>query len=208
VPLPMNECTRIDLLRHGECEGGPIFRGHNDVCLTPAGFTQMQKALARAAPWSCIISSPLKRCREFVESLAEVEVVFDARLREMSFGHWDGRPVEEIWQTDPATISAWSRDPTSVTPPGGETLVRVAERVMACFTDLVTQQRGQKLLLVTHGGVIRVLISQLLGMPLSHAGRVHVPYAALTSVAVYHQVEGDLVKLLGHNWACEEMDHG
>lgn len=204
----MGEITRIDLLRHGECEGGAIFRGHNDVCLTPVGLAQMQKALIRAAPWSRIISSPLKRCRKFAESLAEAEVVFDARLREMSFGHWDGRPVEEVWQTDPVTISAWSCDPTSVTPPGGEPLVQVAERVMTCFADLVAQHRGQKLLLVTHGGVIRVLISQLLGMPLSHAGRIHVPYAALATVAVYHQADGDLIKLLGHNWACEEMDHG
>lgn len=202
----MSDCTRIDLLRHGECEGGAIFRGHNDVALTPAGRGQMQQAIAKAGSWQQVISSPLRRCRSFAVDLSPVR--FDERLREMTFGGWDGRLIEEVWRDDEVLISAWSRDPSIVTPPGGEPLAAVATRVMACFAELLEQHRGQQLLLITHGGVIRVLLSQLLGMPLSHAGRIHVPYAALASVAVYHHAHGDSIKLLGHNWSGEDEDHG
>jgi alpha-ribazole phosphatase len=208
----MVDCTRIDLLRHGECEGGHRFRGHNDVPLTSLGLAQMQKASARAAPWNRVVSSPLQRCRVFADTLAgSMDVSVDPRLMEIGFGDWEGRPVEEVWRTDSTVISAWSRDPTSVTPPGGEPLVQVAERVMSCFTELLALHRGQKLLLVTHGGVIRVLLSQILGMPLSCATRLHVPFATLASVAVYQSDDrpgGDLIKLLGHNWASEDMEHG
>lgn len=207
----MTDCTRIDLLRHGECEGGRCFRGRNDVRLTPLGLAQMRRAAARAAPWSGVVSSPLQRCRVFADTLAaSTSVSVDQRLMEMGFGTWEGRLVDEVWRTEAPVISAWSRDPTSVTPPGGEPLVEVAARVMDCFAELLARYRGQRLLLVTHGGVIRVLLSQILGMPLSCATRLHVPSAALASVAVYHSDDppgGDLIKLLGHNWAVEEMEH-
>lgn len=199
----MSDVTRIDLLRHGECEGGHIFRGHNEVPLSANGLAQMHKAIANAGPWSYIISSPLQRCRVFAEQLDSAPVAFDARLREVGFGVWEGRPVEEVWRTDTDTITAWNRDPTSVTPENGEPLTQVAARVMACFQELVRRHRGERLLLVTHGGVIRVLLSQLLAMPLSCAGRIHVPYAALSTVVVYHQKTGEHIKLLGHNWMGE-----
>lgn len=202
----MNDITRIDLLRHGECEGGHIFRGHNDVCLSARGLAQMRKSIAAAGPWSQVISSPLQRCRVFAEQLAGVPLHYDERLREMSFGVWEGRPVEEVWRTDTDVIAAWSRDPTSATPAGGEPLTDVAARVTACFEQLIREYRGQHFLLVTHGGVIRVLLSQILGMPLSCAGRIHVPYAALSTVAIYHHDSGDQIQLLGHNWRGQEAD--
>ena len=203
---PMNDVTRIDLLRHGECEGGHIFRGHNDVCLSDRGLAQMRRSTTSGGPWSRIISSPLQRCRVFAEQLIGAPLVFDERLQEVGFGVWEGRPVEEVWRTDTEVITAWSRDPTSATPLGGEPLMAVAERVNACFRELYTEYRGQRLLLVTHGGVIRVLLSQVMGMPLSCAGRIHVPYAALSTVAIYHHDSGDQIQLLGHNWRGEETD--
>lgn len=202
----MNDVTRIDLLRHGECEGGHIFRGHNDVCLSTRGLAQMHHSIAAAGPWSRIISSPLQRCRVFAEQFNHAPVVFDERLREVCFGVWEGRPVEDVWRTDTDTIAAWSRDPTSVTPAEGEPLVDVAARVNACFRELIGAYRGQRLLLVTHGGVIRVLLSQVMGMPLSCAGRIHVPYAALSTVVIHHHDSGDQIQLLGHNWRGEEAD--
>lgn len=197
----MNATTCIDVLRHGECEGGPIFRGHCDVALSPAGQSQMQRALAKAGPWQVVLTSPLARCRVFASGLAgpSTEVVVDERLREMSFGGWDGHLIEEIWRTDFTTISAWSRDPTSCTPPGGEPLAELAARLQAGLEDWQRRYRGQKLLLVTHGGVIRVLLSQLLGVPLANAGRWDVPYACLSRLAIYHHEAGDTLKLLAHN---------
>lgn len=202
----MSEVTRIDLLRHGECEGGHIFRGHNDVCLSARGLAQMRHSITAAGPWSRVVSSPLQRCRIFAEQLTDAPLHLDERLREVGFGVWEGRLVEEVWRTDTDVVTAWSRDPTSVTPAEGEPLVAVAARVNACFHQLLDEYRGQRLLLVTHGGVIRVLLSQAMGMPLSCAGRIHVPYAALSTLVIHHHDSGNQIQLLGHNWRGAEAD--
>ncbi len=201
----MTLLTQIDVLRHGICEGGNIFRGCTDVPLTQQGFQQMQQALADSGhPWQCVVSSPLKRCTEFAKSLVQSGVsrfAVDERLREMSFGDWDGKEIDEVWRNDHRRISAWSLDPSVSPPPGGEALGDLAARVQSCLDDLLQQYRGQRLLLVTHGGVFRVLLSQVLGMPLACANRFDVPYACLSRLAIYHQPSGDVIKLLGHNWA-------
>ena len=57
--------TLVDLLRHGECEGGPIFRGSLDVALSEAGLARMQ-AQADAQPgWQHVIASPLRRAAPY-----------------------------------------------------------------------------------------------------------------------------------------------
>src|SRR5690606_3643507 len=116
------------------CEGGHIFRGSNDVPLTHEGLARMRKAIAGRGPWHNVISSPLIRCRALADELAtQMPVIFDKRLQEMSFGAWEGRLVEDIWRAEPELIAAWTRDPTTTTPPGGEPLTDVAARVMDCF---------------------------------------------------------------------------
>ena len=60
------EFTCIDFLRHGECEGGEIFRGSgSDVALTNKGWQQMRDSVQDMACWDSIITSPLQRCRRF-----------------------------------------------------------------------------------------------------------------------------------------------
>ncbi len=55
--------TTIDLLRHGACEGGEIFRGSSDVALSEQGWQQMRAAIAdETAPWQAVVSSSLQRC--------------------------------------------------------------------------------------------------------------------------------------------------
>lgn len=194
--------THIDLLRHGQCEGGAIFRGHFDAPLTAAGFAHMQAVhAASGAEWDRIISSPLQRCWRFAETLAPLATVAaDARLKEMSFGDWDGMNIAEIWRDDAVRIAAWSRDPAAFTPPGGEPLVEVDQRVASLLADLVGAHAGQKVLLITHGGVIRVLLTRLLGMPLAHANRWEVPYGCFSRVAVYHHQNEQRCQLVAHNF--------
>ena len=64
----MPKTTIIDLLRHGEVEGGEIIRGSTDDKLTDEGWAQMQNALQGDIQWDVIISSSLLRCAEFAES--------------------------------------------------------------------------------------------------------------------------------------------
>jgi len=182
--------TTIDLLRHGEPEGNDGFRGHSDFVLTAKGWQQMREATAlRPAPWQAIVTSPLKRCAEFASELA-TELGFAAHvehdLREMSFGDWEGVSFEGVRERWPDLLQAFSRDPTAATPPNGESLQQLADRVLPVWDELIERHRGQHVLLVAHGGVNRVILGRILAMAHSALTRVQVPYAGLSRVQIFH----------------------
>ena len=197
--------TQLDILRHGECEGGNIFRGTTDVPLAEKGLVNMHSACEKVSePWQVVISSPLIRCHEFAKAQSQrlsLPLVVDDRLREMSFGDWEGQDIEQVWQEQSNLMQAWAKDPSKSPPPNGEVLSDVFARVNDCYNELLCDHRGKKILLVTHGGVIRVLLAHLLEMPQSKIQRLDVPYASISRVSVYHMDHGDQVKLRAHNFA-------
>lgn len=193
--------TEITLLRHGTCEGGHIFRGSTDVPLSAEGIQQMRDVCADGQ-WDYIVSSPLVRCRVFAEELAQqhnISLELDDQLREMSFGEWEGQEIERVWKENKDIMLAWSQDPSVHTPPSGEPLTDVALRIDNVFERVTDKYRGKRILIVSHGGCIRVFIARILNMPLSHLSRLDVPYAAMSQLAIYHSHDGDLTKLLRLN---------
>lgn len=193
--------TTIDLLRHGECHGGSIFRGTTNSPLSTKGWQQMTDTLAGQGGWQRVVTSPLSRCREFAEALAnqnQLPLSVVADLREIDFGVWEGREVAEVWRQDALTAHAYYARPGSVTPAGGEHLERARRRVLAAWQQLLSRFRGQHLLAVTHGGTIRLLLNALAGAPLSQCQFFAVPHASLSRVVVY-SIEGqDRVQLQSH----------
>ncbi|BCB28059.1 hypothetical protein SKTS_29450 [Sulfurimicrobium lacus] len=179
--------TLIDLLRHGEPEGGVRFRGHSDNLLSSAGWAQMRAAAASAGGWEVIATSPLRRCADFAAELAarySLPVEMEARLKEIGFGVWEGLTAEQVAARDPDALERFWRDPAQHTPPGGEPLADFEARVAACWNDLLQRHAGKRILLVCHGGVIRLILAQLLQMPRSHLFRLSVPFAAACRVRV------------------------
>ncbi|WP_299592677.1 histidine phosphatase family protein [uncultured Microbulbifer sp.] len=154
---------RIDLLRHGACEGGSIFRGHIDVPLTELGWQQMSDGLnALNGCWDRIITSPLQRCDRFARSLGAqtgLPVTSVAGIREIGFGDWEGLPVNTAWTEQRALCEAWSQNPEAYSPPGGEPYTEFRSRVLRALDALATTYVGETLLLVTHGGVIKLLLT-------------------------------------------------
>ena len=200
-----SQVTQLDLLRHGECEGGNIFRGHLDVHLTPAGLKRMHKvAQASQAQWHSVISSPLQRCWQCVQSLPLADNTkrrHDVRLQEMSFGDWDGKKITDVWADDYERIARWTKNPAQCSPPNGESLEQVEQRIRPFLQECLAEQRGKKILLVTHGGIVRVILSHLLGMPMDYANRWQVPYACFTRLAIYHHAQQPpLIQLVAHNF--------
>lgn len=195
------ETTEITLLRHGKCEGGHIFRGSTDVSLSEEGMQQMRNACIEEQ-WDYIVSSPLARCCIFAQELAQqhsIPLEVNDQLREMSFGEWEGQEIEHIWEKNKEIMLAWSQDPSSYTPPNGEPLVDVAQRIHNVFKRIAEKYRGKRILIVSHGGCIRVFISLILNMPLSYLSRLDVPYAGMSKLAIYHGNDGDITKLLRFN---------
>lgn len=177
----------VGLLRHGEVEGGSRFRGHTDDPLTPAGLAQMYAALADNSHWDRIISSPLARCAEFAGRYTAqhgLPLTFDGRLKEMNFGAWEGRTAAELMARDRDALTRFWSDPEKNPPPGGERLVQFQARVLAAWNDIVTDQTGQKILVVTHGGVIRVLLSHALQRPLGDLLELNVGPASLHCIRI------------------------
>ena len=186
--------TTIDLLRHGECEGGLIFRGHTDSPLSDLGWQQMQQAIAaypqQATHWQQIISSPLQRCSAFAQQLSQshnAALLLKPGLQEISFGDWDGCLTEQVQQQQPTAVSNFWQNPAEHTPPNGEPLTDFQQRVVHSWQQLVEQYRGQHSLVVSHGGVIRIILAHILQMPLRPLSYLSVPHACLTQIKIFHQ---------------------
>lgn len=194
--------TWVDLLRHGEPEGGRRFRGRQDDPLSALGFTQMRSALGAGVPWDAIITSPLLRCRVFAEELATerglpLHVV--PGFMEVDFGEWEGLTMEEVVARDGDHLSAFWTDGTRNPPPGGEPVVDFARRVGAAWDEWTTRLRGRHLLLICHGGVIRMAVAHALRLPPEAMMRaLSVPYASRTRLRLDQTPHGLLGCLIHH----------
>lgn len=153
--------TRIGLLRHGEVAGGACLRGHTDDPLTERGFKQMRAAIAKDPDWDQVVTSPLQRCAVFAEAFArqrKVPLRIDRRLAELHFGDWEGRTTIEIMNESPRALKDFWDDPDRCPAPHGEQLSQFRARVLDAWQQIIDTNSGQRVLTVTHSGVIRVLL--------------------------------------------------
>lgn len=174
----------LDLLRHGEVQGGVRFRGNCDDPLSEQGWSQMSQALTDAPTWTSIISSPLRRCAAFATRCAEthdVPLVFMDALKERDFGSWEGRATDEI---APEDLACFWNDPVGFTPPGAEPFAEFRARVLDGWRQILTRTDPHTLV-VTHGGVIRMIIAEILMMPGQATLLIEVPYASRTRLRIH-----------------------
>jgi alpha-ribazole phosphatase/probable phosphoglycerate mutase len=174
--------TRIDLLRHGEPVGGRRYRGRLDDELSERGWRQMWQAVQGRNDWQQIVTSPLRRCRDFAESLGELAglpVRPEPRFAEVGFGAWEGRTRAELEQLDPGQVARFYRDPVNCRPPGAEPLAGFTVRVQAGFHDLLQRCPGESVLVVAHAGVIRAILVQVLDIPPGSMYRIQIDNAGM-----------------------------
>jgi alpha-ribazole phosphatase/probable phosphoglycerate mutase len=193
--------TRIDLLRHGEVEGGNCFRGSHDDPLTAEGWHQMHtRCLNRN--WDVIVTSPLSRCQDFAKAWAiehHIPLKVDTDWSEIHFGEWEGLTAEQIEQAYPEALKRFYQDPCSFTPPGAEHYEVFAARIQRGWEHLMTQFTGKKVLLVTHAGPIRALFSLLLAIPVDQSLHIEVCHACLTRFSCYDEGDNRFIQLNFHN---------
>ncbi|WP_053213445.1 alpha-ribazole phosphatase family protein [Pseudomonas sp. Q12-87] len=178
---------RLDLLRHGETELGGGLRGSLDDALTTKGWEQMHAAVVAGGPWDRLVSSPLQRCARFAELLGArlgVPVHLDKDLQELHFGAWEGRSAAALMETDAEALGRFWADPYAFTPPEGEPVLAFSNRVLAAVNRLHAAYAGQRVLLVSHGGVMRLLLAQARGLPREQLLNVEVAHGALFSLTV------------------------
>lgn len=163
--------TRLVLVRHAETEESASGRlcGRLDVALSAAG-RRHARALARSLaglPLAAVYASPLARALATARPLAAVhrlQPVALAELRELDFGALEGLPYEEIEVRHPGLLRAWREDPAAVALPGGETLGELRARVLPILAGILERHEGDAVAVVAHGGVVRVVLAEALGL--------------------------------------------
>ncbi|KAE9643280.1 alpha-ribazole phosphatase family protein [Pseudomonas sp. PB106] len=184
---------RLDLLRHGETELGGGLRGSLDDALTENGWAQMRAAVVDGGPWDRIVSSPLQRCARFAAELGEqlnLPVQLDKDLQELHFGAWEGQSAVALMETDAEALGLFWADPYAFTPPQGEAVSDFSSRVQAAIARLHAAYACERVLLVSHGGVMRLLLAQARGLPREQLLNVEVAHGALFALTV--EVDGSL----------------
>lgn len=149
--------TRLLVVRHGETawnvEGR--YQGQADPPLNDRGTAQAEEAAARLenAGVDAIYTSPLKRAAQTAEAIARrlsLPVRTDPRLMEIHQGRWQEQLVTDIQMQYPELLAQWRADPWSTSPPDGETLQAVRQRVTAAVADIVARHPDETVVVVTH----------------------------------------------------------
>ncbi|MFJ8868425.1 bifunctional RNase H/acid phosphatase [Streptomyces sp. NPDC102473] len=183
------------LLRHGETALTPEKRfsgsGGSDPELSETGRHQAAcaaEAFAARGTVQDIVSSPLRRCRETAQAVADrlgLEVRIEEGLRETDFGVWEGLTFAEVSERYGADLTTWLASPDAAPTGGGESFAEVAERVSAARDRLVARYAGRTALLVTHVTPIKTLVRLALGAPPESLFRMELSPASVSTVAYY-----------------------
>ncbi|MCK2096992.1 alpha-ribazole phosphatase family protein [Thauera aromatica] len=150
----------LHLIRHPRPAVEPgICYGQHDVGLAECPAAVAARLRPLLPPDYALYASPLARARLLAEELGTP--LLDARLKEMHFGDWEGRSFAAI---GPA-IDAWAADPLGFRAPGGESARELAARALDWLAELQQAAPAQPVVVVAHGGPLRVLAGHLLGLP-------------------------------------------
>ena len=167
----MAALRRLVLVRHGQSVGNSAQRliGSGDPALAPEGAEQMLRARAHLVGQvvDLVVASPARRAWQSAEILTGgVPARLDADFREIDFGRWEGRTLEELEASDPIAFRQWREGAPEFEYPGGEPRARFRARVTHGLERLLSAP-ATGALVVAHKGVVRVLVEALIGEPLA-----------------------------------------
>ncbi|GAA0471480.1 histidine phosphatase family protein [Streptomyces stramineus] len=171
--------TDFVLVRHGETEwhAENRYAGRTDVPLTGLGRRQAAALGVWAAGLrlDAVLCSPLSRAGLTAQPAATalgLSPRVDERLYEVDFGRGDGLTRREMAAEFPAELAAFLDDPVAHHLPGGEDPVAAAARGVDCLRDVARDLPDGRVLVVAHSTLVRLVLCELLGIPLSHYRQV------------------------------------
>lgn len=162
--------TRIILVRHGATAltAEDRFAGSTEVELSADGRRQvgMLAERLRELHIDAVYASPMQRTRETAQILAAphgLTPIIQEALREIDYGRWEGLTRSEVAQRYPDEYQMWAEDPFTIAPEGGESGVNVLSRALPMVRRIVETHRHGTVVVVSHKGTNRLLVSSLLG---------------------------------------------
>ena len=212
--------TTLYLIRHGETEGADTkrYKGSIDVPLSENGIQQIKKTSAFIMEhiWNsasskylpaagndmdiklhAVYCSNLGRAVKSAEIIAEPYGLYPVKilaLRERNFGIWEGMNFDEIREKYPPEFESWANNPLKYSPMGGESTLEVRERVINALDEIIENHNEERIAIVAHGGVNRIVLCHLLGIPLENIFRIEQDYAALNIIEFWDKYP--VVKLI------------
>jgi probable phosphoglycerate mutase len=186
--------VRLLLIRHAATAwtAQGRFQGQTDIPLSAHGWHQVAALVQRlrAETLHMLYASDLQRAWETARAIAAphaLHVHAEPRLRELAFGRWEGLTYAEMQQQDAQNLAAWECDQLHSTPPGGETLLQMTQRVRAAYGDILATGQDKTVGLVAHGGPLQLLLCLALGLPPQAYWQFAVSPASLSELCVYEQ---------------------
>ena len=180
----------IYLVRHGEVLARPgVFLGTTDVGLNEEGKQQSDWLADHltTAPLDRCFCSPLLRAQQTVLGIAKkqgIEIETQDALREIDFGHWEERTFAEIEVDEPQNAQNWCNNPLEFSFPQGDSVSIFMQRVQT-YSQWLKNCDGDHLLLVTHGGVIRIMLTFLLQLDPQRQSMFDIARGSLSTVKIY-----------------------
>jgi broad specificity phosphatase PhoE len=184
---------KILLIRHGttKLHTNDRFWGKTDVPLNDVGVEQAKQLKSRLASEKIItfFTSTLSRARSTAEIIAaghKAEIIACDELCECNFGFAEGLTYKEIQQQYP-TLAKELAERKAVTFPGGETLEQLNGRVKEFIKRLASIKSEDMVAVVSHGGPLRLLICNLLGIDIVHWQQIRIDRGSLSILETYPQ---------------------
>ncbi len=186
---PEEVVTTVFLVRHGDTRQTDEGRLYTDpeAQLTEKGRGQIRGI----ASWlgdegiEALISSSSKRVLSSAEIIAaqlKVNILTNDAFNAWRVGEWEGRTYLEVKKAEPQIYQSWVADPVRNAPPGGEAILDVSKRATEAIRQVIGDNEGKRLAVVSHAEVIRALLVDALGMPLENYWRIAVPTGSITKI--------------------------
>jgi broad specificity phosphatase PhoE len=189
--MPSVTPTRLLLVRHAEVEVRyhKIFGGKIDMNLSPRGHEQagILAKFLQSKKLDAIYASPMKRVQQtlapYLNNGAPAQTIIPD-LREVDFGDWTGLNWEQVCEKFKLLTHEWLEHIERGVAPNGETGPQFRARVEPCLREIIKKHSGQTVGIFCHGGVIRMILSILLELPLPRTNMFEVEYASATQIAL------------------------
>ncbi len=170
----------IYLVRHTtpNIEKG-ICYGQSDIGITDS-FQSEVKEIHQQIPIeqiSTVYSSPLQRCKLLAKTFNK-DIIFDNRLKELNFGDWELQTWDSIHSK---ALDPWMNDFVNIQVPNGESYILLQQRILDFYTSL-DHSSEEKIIIVTHAGPIRALLSHIRQIDLKDSFDIKIGYGEVITI--------------------------
>lgn len=170
----------IHLIRHTAVENPDnLCYGFAEMSLRKS-YVEDFKAIDLDKDFDFIISSPSQRCQLLAKHF-QLNYQTDERIKEMNFGDWELQKWSDIPEDE---INPWYEDFINIKATNGENLLEMQTRVSKFWNELISKENSNKVLIISHAGVIRLILQSILQFPLENIFNIQIDYGKKTIIDV------------------------